>query len=86
MILGLYTVYDIIAQEAGPVYEAVNNGVALRNYNSMLEKLDESVRGEYKLYMIGSRDTNTMKIIPIDPQEITVGTVFEAKSREVVNG
>ena len=30
MILGLYTVYDIIAQEAGPVYEAVNNGVALK--------------------------------------------------------
>ena len=48
----LYCLYDKLAEEAGPVFEAVNDAIALRNVRQMVSRngLDES---EYYLYKIG---------------------------------
>ena len=35
---GLYAIYDRVAEEAGPCFIAVNDGVAVRYYRQLIEK------------------------------------------------
>lgn len=37
MINQLYVIYDRVAMESGPVFEAKNDGVALRNFQKFME-------------------------------------------------
>lgn len=62
MVLNIYTVYDKVAEEAGPLFQAVNDGIALRNYRNM--QIPESLKNDYSLYRIGTYDTVTMEIVP----------------------
>nr|QJB20056.1 MAG: nonstructural protein [Microvirus sp.] len=52
----LYSVCDRGAGLFGPVFEAVNDVVANRSYQAMLKKVDDSFKGEYVLYRVGSFD------------------------------
>lgn len=86
MTYNIYTIYDKVSQECGPVFQAKNFGVAKRYVEDMVKnnpiKLDE-----YTLYQIGSYDTETGKlfsqsIISWDFSEIfgdTVESVEEVK-------
>ena len=55
----LYTVYDRIAEQSGPVFEAKNNAVARRQFVNMLnsEKLLE--KDDYELLLVGEMDHDT---------------------------
>ena len=61
MTYNIYTIYDKVSKECGPVFQAKNFGVAKRYVEDMLKnnpiKLDE-----YTLYQIGSYDTETGKL------------------------
>lgn len=59
----LYTILDRVAEESGPVFEACNDGVALRNFKNLLDKVPPYQQGEYRLYKIGSFDNNTMTMV-----------------------
>lgn len=86
MTYNIYTIYDKVSKECGPVFQAKNFGVAKRYVEDMVKnnpiKLDE-----YTLYQIGSYDTETGKlfsqsIISWDFSEIfgdTVESVEEVK-------
>lgn len=73
MLYNVYVVKDKLAEEAGPPFTAVNDKVALRQYQSM--GIPESLKDEYELLMIGYFDSVDVSITPhitysvIEPQE-----------------
>lgn len=68
----LYCLYDRVAEEAGPLFHAVNDGVALRQTVHTLRPLPPTVREEYSLFCIGSYDSRTMVIEVFLPREIDI--------------
>lgn len=70
MHIGLYTIYDRVAEEAGPVFQAINDGVALRNTVQVLKPLSPTLRDEYQLIKVGSINTKTMELTVEPPREI----------------
>lgn len=59
---GLYSIKDVVAEEFGPVFEAVNNGVAIRNFSNVLK--ETKYPEDYELYKLGNYDESTGEIIP----------------------
>ena len=66
----LYTIYDKSAEEAGPVFNAVNDSVAIRQVVQMMTDIPPHIRGDYKLYCLGSWDNKSMIIEKSVPWEI----------------
>jgi hypothetical protein len=73
--MNLYCLYDILAEEAGPVFEAANDKVAVRNVRQMLAKSGQK-ESEYDLYVLGSYDSKLPKIlVDVPPKVIDLGIV-----------
>jgi len=66
----LYTVRDNVAEVAGPVFQANNNSVAFRNFQSILKKVDYP--NDFQLFQIGSFDDDTMEVVGLIPVEVKV--------------
>lgn len=64
----LYSVYDNVAEEFGPVFMARNDQVAKRAVINMMHKAEVSAN-EYQLYQVGVFNTTNGKIIE-DKKEI----------------
>jgi len=64
---GLYTIYDKVMEEAGPLFYANNHAHAMRNFMAMIQdtKIDKVM--DYNLVYIASVDTQTMIIEPAVP-------------------
>lgn len=64
MIVLLYSIYDNVAKEYGPIYHCKNDGVALRMFKDVIGKVNTDVAfvKDYELYCVGSYDTDTGKI------------------------
>lgn len=60
--MNYYTIYDLVAQEAGPVFQAKNDEVAYRSYNNILKDLSEASKDDFKLICLLSLDTSTLDI------------------------
>lgn len=58
--IGLYVVRDIIADDIGPVFQAKNDGVAVRSFRGLLK--DVVNIDEYELIRIGHLERDTMKL------------------------
>lgn len=70
--MNIYTVYDKVAEESGPLFEQVNDGCAMRAYRKLFSN-GEASELEYKLLFLGTIDKKTARIKLIDiPQEIYV--------------
>lgn len=76
----LYTVYDSVAEEAGPIFQAVNDAVAMRNYNNMLASTPHINPAEYKLLCVGIFLTNTAHVQGIEHYHVTEAKVLDEKS------
>ena len=50
----LYSVKDQVAEKFGPVFTAVNDGVAVRQFTGLLKQVDYV--GEYDLYCVAEFD------------------------------
>lgn len=59
---GMYVSYDLIALEAGPIFLAKNDAVALRMYNQLLERETSVTADEYELRCVGVFDTETCNL------------------------
>lgn len=61
MTYNLYTIYDKVSKECGPVFQAKNFGVAKRYLEDMIKnnpiKLDE-----YALYQLATFDSESFKL------------------------
>lgn len=63
MMYDLYTIYDTVAKECGPVFQAKNFEVACRYVAEMLKNNPVKL-SEYYLCSIGNFDSDSGKILP----------------------
>ena len=61
-IAKLYVVRDLVAGEAGPVFTAKNDGIAIRQTCQLLHGCIDV--NDYALYQVGTIDTEEMEIQP----------------------
>ena len=61
-IAKLYVVRDLVAGEAGPVFTAKNDGVAIRQTCMLLHDCIDV--NDYALFQVGTIDTEEMEIQP----------------------
>lgn len=55
----IYTIFDKVAKEPGPLFEAVNDQVAVRNVKeNVLSKMPPRLHADYELYRVGSWQHN----------------------------
>ncbi len=62
----IYTIYDKVACEAGPIYQAKNDGVALRCFMSLMKDTPNVVPSDYDVYCLGEFDTDSRSFVPED--------------------
>lgn len=73
MLDRLYVVYDTIALEAAPVFHAKNDGVAKRQFDRMISSPNVTNPEDYRLYYVGSFDTEKMELrVATSPAEVFV--------------
>lgn len=80
MTMQIYVVVDRVAEESGPLFEARNDGVALRNLNLMLQKVEGAGPRDFILLRLGSINHNTNEII----QEAVPVVVDQVVEKEFV--
>lgn len=75
MRLVLYVVHDRLAEEVGPIFEARNDAVALRNFRKLMESNRPE---EYKLLRLGVFDHDAVKFDLLSvPEEVLPGKEVE---------
>lgn len=62
----LYTLYDNVAQQFGPIFQAANNAVAMRSVQNMKIRAYE----DFQLYLVGEWDMERGLIITGEKVEI----------------
>ena len=62
--MNLYVVYDKIAGECGPVFEAKNDGVAMRQYRHLINENPTFIQDDFSLMQVGTIDRESMIIEP----------------------
>lgn len=60
---GLYCIYDVVAQDAGPLFQARNDGVAMRHYKAMIDNR-QVIPEDYKLLHVGYFDRKELQVVP----------------------
>lgn len=62
----LYSIYDKVAEEFGPIYEAKNDMVASRAYASLVKP---EMAHDYELYAVGERVSGDISfvLVPYEP-------------------
>ena len=64
MKVNIYTIYDKVACESGPIFQAKNDGVALRCFMSLMKDTPNVVPSDYDVYCLGEFDTDTRSFVP----------------------
>lgn len=64
MLVGLYSIYDRVAKESGPVFQSKNDDVAVRATCSLLSDVD-SIE-DFILYRVGTFDVENHLIDDCD--------------------
>lgn len=64
MKVNIYTIYDKVAEECGPVFQAKNDMVANRMIDSMVRENPNIVLDEYDVYCLGEFDTEKRSFVP----------------------
>lgn len=71
--MNLYVIYDRVAQEGGPIFEAKNDNVAFRMVQEYLAKAPN----DYMVLHVGSLSHDPVKLVGLNsPREIERGTGF----------
>ena len=61
MVYNIYSIYDSVAEEYGPIFNAKSDAVAKRAVTGILNS-GEIRSNDYDLYCLGSYDTDTGEI------------------------
>lgn len=72
----VYSILDKVAEEYGPLFEARNDSVAMRNYKKMIAEHDVE-EDEFQLYYVCEIDKDDLKIGEIDPRRVVVNLNME---------
>lgn len=78
----LYSVVDAIAEDYSPVFEAVSDPVAARQFRRLMGDVPQDMRCDYDLVRVGEVviDGMSYKIVTCDPERIIV----DAPQMEVI--
>lgn len=79
----LYTIVDMDANQAGPVFQAVNDAVARRNYRGLLQQVAKVDQEAYKLFRIGSFDDKLMFVEGMDGDPVEVDLSVNQRELEL---
>lgn len=60
----MYTIYDKVAQEAGPTFHAKNDGIALRSFNDAIK--NSPYPEDFQLFCLGTFEPEKMVIVVND--------------------
>nr|WAE43336.1 MAG: hypothetical protein [Microviridae sp.] len=73
----LYVVYDLVALESGPIFEAKNDGVALRQFGQLMAKTE--FPHEFELRYIGDycHDYCKIEVAQVTTVVASVDTEFD---------
>lgn len=74
---GLYAIYDRVAEEAGPCYLAINDGVAVRAYRQLMSGSNVVAQDEYVLYKVGFYNVKTMEVESMEPVRVVVPPIVD---------
>lgn len=81
----VYVIFDRVAQESGPLFEAKNDAVAVRQARNLIASANGARPDEFRLLYMGDidHDTNMLSLAspPVDVEYIhdTVSNVEEAQ-------
>ena len=64
MKVNIYTIYDKVAEESGPVFQAKNDMVAVRMLKSLVSDNPNISIDEYEVYCLGEFDTEKRSFVP----------------------
>jgi len=62
MQLRVYALYDRVAEEAGPLYCAVNDAVAVRMYKHLIAETSSADPKDFCLIYVGNYDTKEVRV------------------------
>lgn len=72
-VMGLYIIFDRVAQEGGPIFEAKNDMVAYRNFQRLVNKMEH--QEDFRLMKVGKYLHDTVRIEVLDvPTEVLNGS------------
>ena len=87
MKVNIYTIYDSVAKECGPIYQAKNHDVAVRAFHSLMSETSNVLSTDYDLYCLGEFDTEKCSFVPLDvPSEISVVSDSDLDSNKYKDG
>lgn len=71
MIMRLYSLYDSVAEEFGPLFSAKNDDVALRNMIQMFAEMKVNIASlnSFHLFHVGDFDTELGKLDSVNSNE-----------------
>ena len=73
MKVNIYTIYDSVAKECGPIFQAKNHDVAVRAFHSLMAETSNVMSTDYDLYCLGEFDTEKCSFVPLDvPSKISI--------------
>ncbi len=71
-----YSVYDLVAGEFGPLFQAKNDEVAKRSFGMIMRTIDPSARDGYSLFLIGEFDIENAEFTPSVDEVGSYGEIF----------
>ena len=87
MKVNIYTIYDTVAKECGPIYQAKNHDVAVRAFRSLISDTSNVNPLEYDLYCLGEFDTGKCSFVPLEvPSTIPIVNISEEDSNKYKDG
>lgn len=84
MIQKIYVVFDKVAEESGPPFVSVNDGVAVRSYAKIMSQVADP--NDYALLCIGDFNTETAAIAPVSPVRVVNVRLDKERMFAVIEG
>lgn len=73
MVYKIYAIYDTVAEEGGPVFCAVNDGVAMRQFRQLVQGTEN--RNDFELYYLADYDSKCVEISETIKSQVPVQEV-----------
>ncbi len=64
MKVNIYTIYDKVSEECGPVFQSKNDVVAYRAFKHLISEESSVNPNDYDLYCLGLFDTESRFFVP----------------------
>ena len=80
----IYTVFDKVAEEYGPLFEAKNDAVALRQFKHLIATVVVENRDDYVLYSCGTFDHDAGVMVLADLNAVAYAGDLDDKEQKNV--